>query len=162
LFQLTEEVSRNTDLHLLPAKVQWLLKEYQDIFVAPSSLPPARGCDHKIILKEGTSPPNTRPYRLPHKQKDIVEKFIKEILAQQEIRHISSSYCSPAIVVAKKDKIWRLRNDFQQLNTITIKNKYPIPVIEDLLDELNGATVFSKLDLRFGYHQIRMSETDIC
>jgi hypothetical protein len=162
LFQLTEEVSRNTNLHILRAKVQWLLKEYQDIFVAPSGLPPARGCDHKIIPKEGTSPPNTRPYRLPPKQKYIVEKLIKEILAQQEIRHSSSPYCSPAIVVAKKDKSWRLCNDFRQLNAITIKNKYPIHVIEDLLDELNGATIFSKLDLRSGYHQIRMSETDIC
>jgi hypothetical protein len=130
---LTEEQLPNTTL--LPGNIQQLLIEFDDVFQLPTCLPPKRDCDHKIILKEGANPPNIRPYRMPHNQKNIVEKMIKELLKNKEIRHSSSPYSSPALAVTKKDKTFRLCTDFQQLNALTIKNKYPIPVIEDLLDE---------------------------
>jgi hypothetical protein len=145
----------------IPATVKDIMELFSDIFTEPEGLPPHRSCDHKIPIKEGSNPPNMRPYHMPHKQKNIVEELVQKMLKNSEIRLSNSPYSSPAILVRKKDKTWRLCIDYRQLNALTIKNKYPIPVIEDLLDELQGTTIFSKLDLRSGYHQIRMNPADI-
>jgi hypothetical protein len=145
----------------LNVEVLDILHQYNDVFQEPTALPPERTCDHTIPLQNGSQPPNVRPYRMPHKQKNLVEELVNKMLKTSEIRPSNSPYSSPAILVRKKDKSWRLCVDYRQLNSITIKNRYPIPVIEDLLDELQGATIFSKLDLRSGYHQIRMSPQHI-
>ena len=102
-----------------------------------------------------------RSYRLPFHQKNALEELIQHMLTSQMIRPSLSPYSSPVIMVKKKDGTWRLCVDYRQLNANTVKNKYPIPIIEDLLDELYGAKTFSKIDLRSGYHQIRMKEADI-
>jgi hypothetical protein len=128
------------------------LQTFQDIFQKPMGLPPAREIDHQIPLTQEAKPPNIRPYRMSHSQKNAVEQLIREMLHNKEIRPSKSPYSSPVLLVRKKDKSWRLCVDFRALNEQTIKNKFPIPVIEDLLDELHGARFFSKFDLRSGYH----------
>ncbi|KAK1629780.1 hypothetical protein QYE76_004095 [Lolium multiflorum] len=150
-----------TTVPVTPADLQELLDKFPDIFQEPSGLPPPRACDHSIPLIPGAKPPNIRPYRMSHSQKNAIEQLIQKMLKNSEIRLSNSPFSSPAILVKKKDKSWRLCVDYRGLNELTIKNKFPIPVIEDLLDELHGATIFSKLDLRSGYHQIRMKPEDI-
>jgi len=145
----------------IPREVASLLSEFMDVFQEPQELPPQRSVDHSISLVDDSKPIHQRPYRLAHHQKNAMEELIQHLLQAQMIRPSVSPYSSPVILVKKKDATWRLCVDFRQLNSNTIKNKYPIPIIEDLLDELFGAKVFSKIDLRSGYHQIRMSEQDI-
>lgn len=135
--------------------------QYADLFEEPKTLPPHRALDHKISLVEGAAPPQVRPYRVPQNQKREMEEQIKKLLAAHLIRHSQSPFAAPVLLVKKKDGSMRLCTDFKKLNALTIKNKFPIPVIEDLLDELHGAKYFTKLDLRSGYHQIRMSPEDI-
>jgi hypothetical protein len=124
----------------IPPDLQDLIHHFSDIFSEPEGLPPHRATDHSIPLLPGSKPPNIRPYRMSHSQKDSLEAIIKQMLKNAEIQPSSSPYSSPVILVKKKDKSWRLCVDFRSLNDMTIKNKFPIPVIEDLLDELHGAT----------------------
>jgi hypothetical protein len=145
----------------LNADITLLLEQYGDVFEEPTELPPSRSYDHRIPLVPDTNPPQMRPYRVPHKLKDELEKQIKHLLETKLIRPSHSPYVSLVLLVKKIDISWRLCIDFRKLNAQTIKNKFPVPVIEDLLDELHGAKILSKHDLRSGYHQIRMHEDDI-
>nr|GEU52588.1 reverse transcriptase [Tanacetum cinerariifolium] len=128
-----------------------LLQEYEEVFTVPKSLPPHRIHDHKIPLLDNTAPINIRPYRHPLSQKDAIEKIVKELLDSGVIRASHSPFSSPIVMVKKKDGSWRMCVDYRALNNKTMKDKLPIPVIKELIDELFGAQVFTKLDLRAGY-----------
>ncbi|KAJ1699376.1 hypothetical protein LUZ63_007888 [Rhynchospora breviuscula] len=144
----------------IPPQLQPVLLDFDHIFLEPSDLPPKRSIDHEIPLKEGSKPVSIRPYRYSYFQREEIERIIEDLLAHNFIKPSTSPYSSPVLLVKKKDNTWRLCIDYRQLNENTIKNKYPIPIIDDLLDELKGATYFSKVDLKSGYHQIRMAESD--
>ncbi|XP_026399151.1 uncharacterized protein LOC113295004 [Papaver somniferum] len=160
---LLELVALNTSAakQSLSPGIQQLLSKFSDIFSTPTTLPPARLQDHKISLLPEAGPVNVCPYRYPHFQKDEIEKIVGELQQAGFIRPISSPFSSPILLVRKKDGSWCMCIDYRALKKITIKDRYPIPVVDEFLDELYGKKVFTKLDLRYGYHQIRVHEADI-
>jgi hypothetical protein len=116
----------------------------------PPGVPPDRGFEHTIELEEGAKPVITTPYRHPKRFKDEIEKTIQELLEMGHIRPSSSPFASSVVLVKKKDGTLRMCIDYRALNKKTIKNKYPIPRIDELLDELHEVVYFSKIDLRSG------------
>ena len=144
-----------------PAEIKSLLDQYSEVFEEPNNLPPVRSHDHCIPLKVGSQLVNLRPYRFPHHQKREMEKQIQAMLSSSIIQTSRSPFASPCLLIKKKDGTWRLCVDYMQLNAMTVKDKFPIPVIEYLLDELTGARIFSKMDLRAGYWQIRVKPEDV-
>ncbi|KAJ4800100.1 polyprotein [Rhynchospora pubera] len=147
--------------HNFSPAFQTVVNQFSTVFSDPSSLPPHRLIDHQIPIITNSPPVNLRPYRFSHFQKIEIEKIVEELLQSGYIRASTNPFASPILLVKKKDQSWRLCVDYRKLNDNTVKNKFPIPIIDDLLDELKGARVFSKIDLKLGYHQIRMHTPDI-
>lgn len=148
------QINSNPQMQELTA----IIREYQELFEEPKSLPPQRVFDHEIPLIPGAKPVNGKPYRYSFDQKNVIEKMVEEMLTAGIITHSTSPFASPVLLVPKKDNTWRFCVDYRALNEITVKNKFPIPLIEDLFSELSEARYFTKLDLRAGYHQVRMKQ----
>ncbi|CAN6291984.1 unnamed protein product [Urochloa humidicola] len=140
----------------IPTEISALLSEFAPIFAPVDGLPPARSCDHSIPLVPGAKPVYIRPYRYPPALKDETEKQIQEMLDKGLIQPSSSPFSSPLLLVRKKDGSWRPCVDYRYLNALTIRGQFPIPIFDELVDELSGAAWFSSLDLNSGFHQIRM------
>lgn len=141
-------------------QVHELLHAYPSIFNTPHGLPPSRHHDQRIPIHPNTAPVNVKPYRYPHSQKEAMTTIIDDMLHEGIITPSTSPYSSPVLLVRKKDGTWRFCVDYRALNAVTVKDRFPIPTIDELLDELGNATIFSKIDLRSGYHLIKVVPED--
>jgi hypothetical protein len=136
--------------------------EYPDIFQDDlHGLPPDREIEFIIELQPGTAPISKRPYRMPPNELAELKIQLQDLLDKGYIHPSASPWDCPALFVKKKDNSLRLCVDYRPLNAVTIKNKYPLPRIDILFDQLVGAKVFSKIDLRSSYHQIKIRPSDI-
>jgi hypothetical protein len=158
---ISARVDEQGKVHYTP-EIQEILDKHHKVFgPIPPGVPPDKGFAHIIEPEEGAKPVITTPYRHPKKYKDEIEKAIKELLDMGHIRPSTSPFASAVVLVKKKDGTMRMCIDFRALNKKTIKNRYSIPRIDELLDELHGAVYFTKIDLRSDYHQLKMREEDI-
>ncbi|GJU21229.1 putative reverse transcriptase domain-containing protein [Tanacetum coccineum] len=153
----TEEKSEKKRLKDVP-----IVRDFLDVFPEDlSGLPPTRQVEFQINLIPGAAPVARAPYRLaPYEMKELLEQ-LKELSDKGFIRPSSSPWGALVLFVKKKDGSFRMCIDYRELNSLTVKNRYPLPRIDDLFDQLQGSSIYSKIDLRSGYHQLRVREEDI-
>ena len=146
------------------AELHNLLYKYEDILTdeLPAGVPPERpGAGEVIPLEPGSRPVYRPPYRLSPAEKEEVGRTVAELLEKGFIKPSTSPFGSPVLFVGKKDGTLRMCVDYRALNKLTVSNKYPLPRIDEMLNRLNGARVFSSLDLASGYHQLRLTDSDV-
>jgi len=157
LCYVTDETPKPEMLEEIP-----VVSEYPDMFPDEiTGMLPKRVIDFIIDLVPGTAPISKALYRMAPIEMKELKTQLEELLDKGYIRPSYSPWGAPVLFIKKKDGSLRLCIDYRELNKVTIKNRYPLPRIDDLFDQLKGATIFSKIDLRSGYHQLRIKEEDI-
>lgn len=138
----------------LPSVIVDLLQENEDLFPeeVPNGLPPIRGIEHQINFIPGASIPNKPAYRCNPEETKETQKQVSELMKKGYVRESMSPCAVFVMLVPKTDGSWRMCVDCRAINKITVKYKHPIPRLDDMLDELHGSCVFSKIDLKSGYH----------
>ncbi|GKD25191.1 putative reverse transcriptase domain-containing protein [Tanacetum coccineum] len=157
LIQVTKKGTEEKQLKDLP-----IMRYFSEVFLEElPRLPPARQVKFQIDLVPGAAPVTRAPYRLaPAEMKELSDQ-LKEISDKGFIRLSSSPWGAPVLFVKKKDGSFRMCIDYSELNKLTLKNRYPLPRINNLFDQFQGSSVYSKIDLRSGYHQLRVREEDV-
>ena len=137
--------------------------EFTDVFkfALSTGLPPRRNVEHRIEIIPGANRVTRPPYRMNLKEENEVRKVVDEYLSKGLIRSSFSPFASPVLLVKKKDGSFRMCIDYRAVNKITVKHRYPMPSIDDLLDSPGGATIFNKIHLKSGYHQIQLRDKDV-
>ncbi|WVZ08097.1 hypothetical protein V8G54_021443 [Vigna mungo] len=153
-----QQLQLNPDID---SELMLLLNNYKVVFSVPSGLPPSRSQNHFIPLLQGSEPVKVRPYRYPHSQKQQIEIMVQHMLKEGLIVPSTSPFSSPIILVKKKNGTWHFCTDYRALNAITVKDSFPIPSVDELIDELHGAQFFSKLGLHSSYHKILSLMDDV-
>lgn len=146
----------------VPKAITDLLTEFSDVMPPqlPRALPPRRAIDHQIELVPGARPPAKAPYRMAPVELEELRKQLEELLEAGDNKSSKAPYGAPVLFQKKEDGSLRLCVDYRALNKVTVKNKYPVPLVADLFDRLGKATYFTKLDLRSGYYQVRIAAGD--
>lgn len=154
--------SSSNNVPVIPREIELLLQEYIDVFPGDSriGLPPIRGIEHQIDFVAGASIPNQPAYRTNPDETNELQRQVNELLEKGHIRESMSPCDVLVLLVPKKNGTWRMCVDCRAINNITVKYRHPITRLDDMLDELHGSTIFSKIDLKSGYHEIRMKEGD--
>ncbi|GJT95309.1 putative reverse transcriptase domain-containing protein [Tanacetum coccineum] len=155
--QIMEKKSDEKRLEDIP-----VVREFPEVFPEDlPGLPPVRQVEFQIDLIPGTTPVARAPYRLAPLEMQELSNQLQELSDRGFIRPSTSPWGAPILFVKKKDGSFRMCIDYQELNKLTVKNRYPLPMIDDLFDQLQGSSVYSKIDLRSGYHQLRVRDEDI-
>ena len=160
--QIQAEINQQKKILPLEEQIPKEFREFLDVFSEEKAaqFPESRTWDHKIELKETFVPESFKTYNLTPEEQSELDKFLKEILEKGYIRPSQSPMASPFFFINKKDGKLRPCQDYRYLNEHTIKNAYPLPLITELLDKIKGARWFTKLDIRWGYNNVRIRDGD--
>jgi hypothetical protein len=156
------EPKEATKLMISAKCIKQVLKKFPDVMPEelPEDLPPRKQVDHAIEVMPRVAPPAKAPYRMSHEEFKELKVQLEKLLAKGYIKPNKSPYGALVIFVHKKDGTLRICMDYRAFNKATVKNRYPLPQIDDLFDHLSGAKVFSRIDLCSGYYQIWIAERD--